>query len=489
MASSLTSSSSSTTSTHSTPKPKLDLFHDSPRLVAKKCRTSTPSLRPPKPPTKSSSSTRRCRQSAFGLLESHHNHHLNNYSTNHNLQNNHHHNHHHNLSLQHHHQPGLRNQQQQFFPSRRLNNTNNSYFYVDNNHHDDHDMNGRPLTPTTYKKPALNRHDGSFSFGLTNTSISENQQHDENDMEVCRLNKQFDIISRLGSGNFGDVYKVKSKIEQDKYYAIKRTLMPFTSESDRKRKFQEVENHQMLPPHENCVKYYDSWEEDGYLYIQTELCRSNLNEIIEANPDRTLPEFKVWKYLINLLSAVKHLHDHNLLHLDIKPENIFISFDDEAKLGDFGLMCNYSDLNSSISIEGHSFRPDPDDSGILNKSFNSSTMVTTIDTSSLDSIEEGDSKYLASEAMQGKFTKAADIYSLGITMFEAASGMELPQRGETYHKLRQNQIDELYFNGLSDDLVKIIKLMMEADYSVRPLVDELLQLDVVRARRSNINHT
>lgn len=116
---------------------------------------------------------------------------------------------------------------------------------------------------------------------------------------------------------------------------------------------------------------------------------------------------------------------------------------------------------------------DHDDSGIINRS-----------DESIDSIDEGDSKYLASETMQGKFTKAADIFSLGITIFEVASGLDLPQRGKVYHKLRHNEIEDLYFNGLSADLIRIIKAMMEEDYIKRPTVDDLLQLDAVRARRT-----
>lgn len=410
----------------STPKPNLDLFTDSPCLVSKKSRTSTPSLRPPKPPTKTSNSIRRHR-------------------------------------------------------------------------------------PNGYQPPIS--HDGSFSYGLLLQNGSIHQQKEN----YSRLNQQFEIISKIGSGSFGDVYKVKS-LEDNRYFAIKKTLMPFTSEADRKRKLQEVKNHQSLPPHENCVKYHDSWEEDGYLYIQTELCKSSLNEVLETSEEHKLPEQTIWKYLLDLLLAVKHLHDNELLHLDIKPDNIFISFDNVAKLGDFGLMCNYQDLNSSnshhtsnllttsmlstssdlndilssgddaISFQHQTSKHvDHDDSGILNKSYNSTTMANFFESSSLDSIEEGDSKYLAGEAMQGRFTKAADIFSLGLTMFEVASGLDLPQRGEVYHKLRQNQIDDHYFNGLGNDLTKVIKLMMEADYTKRPFVDDLLQLDVVRAMRSTIS--
>lgn len=441
------------------PKPKIDLFNDSPCLVSKKSRTSTPSLKPPKPPTKSSKGIKRRARGYFDDGQYH------------------------------------------------LTDTDN-------------------ITSTTN---TCDPHEGSFSFGLNNINNVVQNVH-----KYSRMYQKFDILSKIGSGYFADVYKAKS-LDNGQYYAIKRTSIPFTSNSDRLRKLQEVKNHQSLPSHPNCVRYYDSWEEDGYVYIQTELCKTSLNGILETSEDHKLPEKVVWSYLLDLLSAVKHLHDHDLLHMDIKPDNIFISFDDVAKLGDFGLMCKCSDLNSStttppqmrtkssiqtsnndtkdismktsespdISIHSdsnftnsnannnidfadntflsddfddsfnhHNQPNDHDDSGIINRS-----------DESIDSIDEGDSKYLASETMQGKFTKAADIFSLGITIFEVASGLDLPQRGETYHKLRQNEIDDLYFNGLSADLVKVIKMMMEKDYTKRPTVGDLLKSDAVRLRR------
>ena len=51
-----------------------------------------------------------------------------------------------------------------------------------------------------------------------------------------------------------------------------------------------------------------------------------------------------------MFQAVKHLHDHDLVHMDIKPENIFISDDGICKLGDFGLVL---DLRKVMVIQKH----------------------------------------------------------------------------------------------------------------------------------------
>ena len=72
-----------------------------------------------------------------------------------------------------------------------------------------------------------------------------------------------------------------------------------------------------------------------------ELCQSTLSEQMMARQGR-MPEEMVWAYTVDLLQALEHLHEHDLVHMDIKPENIFIGMDGICKLGDFGLMIDMS---------------------------------------------------------------------------------------------------------------------------------------------------
>lgn len=145
----------------------------------------------------------------------------------------------------------------------------------------------------------------------------------------------FIIEKKIGHGSFGDVYKVKSR-EDNQYYAVKVSREKFKGKTDREEKLNEVCKHEQLPNHDHLVKFYCAWEERNRLYIQTELCSMSLSTLADNNHD--IPEDTVWGYLIDLLKALDHLHSHNLIHLDIKPDNIFISRDGLCKLGDFGLI-------------------------------------------------------------------------------------------------------------------------------------------------------
>ncbi|XP_066433293.1 membrane-associated tyrosine- and threonine-specific cdc2-inhibitory kinase isoform X1 [Eleutherodactylus coqui] len=253
----------------------------------------------------------------------------------------------------------------------------------------------------------------------------------------------FQTLCKLGMGSFGEVYKVRSR-EDGHLYAVKRSVSPFHSESDRLCKLQEVRKHERVGEHPNCLHFVRAWEEKRLLYLQTELCVCSLQQHSEELGE-PLPPRQTWNITCDLLRGLKHLHDRNLLHLDIKPANVFISSSGVYKLGDFGLMVELDGAGGSGEAQ------------------------------------EGDPRYMAPELLDGVFTKAADLFSLGMTLLEVACNMELPKGGEGWQQLRQGHLPTEFTSELPSDFLKVLSGMLEPDYRCRATVDWLLSLPVIHS--------
>ncbi|CAG0901275.1 unnamed protein product, partial [Cyprideis torosa] len=254
----------------------------------------------------------------------------------------------------------------------------------------------------------------------------------------------FEKKRTLGYGSFGEVAAVRSK-EDGKMYAVKISRSPYRSEKDRERRLSEVKRHELLSPHPNCLRFVRAWEEKDLLYIQMELCSTTLENLCLC-ADGPLPEEDVCNYATDILMGLKHLHDNDLIHLDVKPENILIK-DGICKLGDFGLIVDLKEMKGDEDEDWH----------------------------------QGDSAYMAPEVMEDSFSKAADIFSLGVTMLEIALYLELPRDGVYWHDMRHGVLPR-EVTSLSIELQRVLRLMLHPDPEKRATADELLDMDIFKRR-------
>ena len=246
----------------------------------------------------------------------------------------------------------------------------------------------------------------------------------------------FEVLSVIGSGSFSDVYRVRSKADGN-LYAVKRSKTVFTGEKDRKRNLLEVENLWRVAGLPNCLQIVQAWEQHGVLYIQTELCDTNLKFIIEEtsyNGNR-FTESQIWDLLFGAGLGLSYIHSQEVVHLDIKPANILCSGMD-LKIGDFGL--------SRKSLD------------------------------SRESDFEGDKYYIAPEVLSGEQGKPSDVYSLGLILLELAADIELPAQGEQWQNLRQGKLDDIHLDFVSDELSYMIKAMLHPDPVQRPTIEQIL---------------
>eukprot|EP01137_Pigoraptor_chileana_P012226 Opistho-2@64362 len=257
------------------------------------------------------------------------------------------------------------------------------------------------------------------------------------------LDQCFEMQGRIGAGCFSEVYRVRGK-EDGLLYAVKRTKQPFRGVIDRDSKLREVAAVRSLHGHPNCVACVDAWEESGYLYIQMELCERSLKDYSESL--HVLDEDELWDFLADIASGLKHIHTHNLVHCDIKPANIFLTEDHTLKIGDFGISKS-TDSNADSDEEN-----------------------------------EGDGMYLAPEVLKGHIGAAADIFSLGLTMFEIAVNVDLPANGPMWQSLRSSKdFPRELIECVSSELADLIVWMTDPDPNNRPTVDDILAHHIVSA--------
>lgn len=271
-------------------------------------------------------------------------------------------------------------------------------------------------------------------------------------IEVSRFRTDFTDVGHIGKGSFSDVFRVKSRVD-GQTYAIKRLKKQCNSESDRRRCESEARIHASLSlamdcdPLQSChiIKYHTSWYEDGRLFIQTEFCPSSLPDLI-GDSGGPLPETSVMSMIRDVCKGLKFLHALDLVHLDIKPANILVSRRGLFKIGDLGL----------VSPAGEPAE-----------------------------VTSGDARYLPREILLNNFKNLpmADIFSLGATALECMLAQRLEAEGEEWHRLRDGQlpVQELR-EQYSEQLVNLIRMMMDPDPDRRPSAATILEFDISHER-------
>ncbi|WP_120667903.1 Stk1 family PASTA domain-containing Ser/Thr kinase [Caldibacillus debilis] len=209
-----------------------------------------------------------------------------------------------------------------------------------------------------------------------------------------RINERYKILKLIGGGGMANVYLARDMIlERD--VAIKILRLDYANDEQFIRRFHREAQSATSLSHPNIVNIYDVGEEDDIYYIVMEYVEGEtLKEYIKHR--HPLPVETAVDIMKQLAAAVRHAHQNNIIHRDIKPQNILIDKQGNVKITDFGIATAL-------------------------------TATTITDTNSV----LGSVHYISPEQIKGsQATKKSDIYSLGIVMFELLTG-KLPYSGET----------------------------------------------------------
>ncbi|KAA6403191.1 MAG: putative MAP kinase kinase family domain protein [Streblomastix strix] len=157
-------------------------------------------------------------------------------------------------------------------------------------------------------------------------------------MEQRSRISDFEILQKIGKGSYGQVFRVKRKIDQN-FYCLKQIDIQQLNLKEQQDTIQEVTLLAKLnSPY--IIRYYDSFIDNGMLNIIMELAdQGNLAEYIQKQKitKKPIPEDIVWKFLIEISIGLYHIHSNKVIHRDVKTLNIFLAKNNTVKIGDLGV--------------------------------------------------------------------------------------------------------------------------------------------------------
>ena len=247
----------------------------------------------------------------------------------------------------------------------------------------------------------------------------------------------FEIVNKLGGGMFGLVFKArKESIGKD--YAIK--FLKVDDDTVRDAVLREIDNVSFFAQvdHPNLVSIEDQGTVDGIPYLVMSYAgEDTLQKRLQGGG---MTHEQALDVFVQAARGVQALHDHSLVHFDLKPANIFLK-GDVARVGDYGLSKLVSASRNSLSFG------------------------------------RGTPYYMAPEMLQRRGDARSDVYSLGIILFECLYG-DVPFRGDSeWEVLRKHEVAAPEFppHALASDRAVILRCLAKRPEDRFPAVAELLR--------------
>lgn len=238
------------------------------------------------------------------------------------------------------------------------------------------------------------------------------------------LNGRYEIIRAIGYGGMAEVYLAHDQL-LDRNVAVKMLRTQFLEDKELLEQFQREAKSAARLVHPYIINIYDVVSEGSNQYIVMEYVDGvTLKEYMQ---EHKLSLNAVLEIAVRLADALQHAHSHNIIHCDIKPQNVLLDKNMNPKIADFGIA----------------------------KMVTNQTMVYS--KSVMGSVH-----YISPEqASGGKITVSSDVYSLGVVLFEMLTG-KVPYIGPTAVAVAMMHVEKPvpqladYMEAVPDGLQEII---------------------------------
>ena len=253
------------------------------------------------------------------------------------------------------------------------------------------------------------------------------------------LGERYEIISEIGAGGMANVYKARDH-KLNRLVAVKVLKPEFRDDKSFIAKFQKEAQAAAGLTHPNIVNVYDVGEDEGVNFIVMELVEGiTLKDYITKKGKLSVKE--ATSIAIQVSLGLEAAHNSNIVHRDVKPQNIIISTDGKVKLSDFGIA-----------------------RAVTSNTITSNVMVSV--------------HYSSPEQVRGGYSdKKSDIYSLGITMYEMVTG-RVPFDGDTSVAVA--------IKHLQEEMVPPSRFAPELPFSLEQIILKCTQKSVDR-RYNNLS--
>lgn len=219
------------------------------------------------------------------------------------------------------------------------------------------------------------------------------------------LLNRYKLLEKIGEGGMGIVYKAKCTL-LNRFVAIKILKAELSNYEDFLDRFKREANSIASLSHPNIVNIHDIGSEDNINFIVMEYVNGEtLKQAIKRNS--RLSSLETVEMALQIAKGLEYAHKNNIIHRDIKPDNILITDDNIVKLTDFGI----AKVADSVTIT------------------NSNKIIGSV-------------HYFSPEQAKGRFVDCrTDIYALGIVMYEMITG-QVPFKAELLISVAMMHIQE-----------------------------------------------